>query len=884
MRLEFESNITAIPAPEFAVSEPIENTATPDFEGLLKNGIASAQIGDRDRARVFLMQASEVNPRCEDAWMWLASISDYPEELLGFLNNVLNINPENERAAEWRAATRSLLAKTFVQRASLAEKEGDLELAHQCLEQALGHDERSEYAWLQKASIASDEDQRLECLNMVLEINPENQDARNKIDVISALKESRSQAALDTAKQAAAAGNRDKAIKVLDEFLKNSAGSVEAWILKSHLSDSLVDKVAALENALEIDPENAAARSGLSFLVLTFGETQKKARPETAEHSTNDAPDLDQEALSEKSVVESPVSTFFDNNETVAHPFDHDAIHDTQEPQEASEAFEEPSAEVEVVDSAATEEALETEVESPDDKSPFTTQTDTEGGISDPIAFFPSNVSEFLPMENDPWQTRVGSIDSWLEQEVALGEPEDETDPIEEAAPDRIEQLFGTLPETVDVESVTVESLSTEMQHYPVAEVSETDDDIEIHKMVDEGVALDPSASVELNSDHNSDPGSTVDETVECYFCTAPNAVQANECVACMAPMLPTASDPVYEESPVEPTHEEFISHSVEELDSSAEQAVTVLDNPVLEQAVETTFTLSVEDVHASESPSHVESAFQVVESPVDETESFETFDAATVHVGSVCPFCEAQNDNREIECKSCHAVLTLSDLNSLLSNPHADHEVVQQAVTRMEAEWNLREFDELELTALAVGHFNLGDSSSGLKYLQEASRLNPNDVILSAQLNAIAIRLDETRHNEVEVISVPKGKTILVVDDSPTVRKLISGKLEKSGHNVVCAVDGVEALARVAEQIPDLILLDIAMPRMDGYEVCKQIRSNPVAKDLPVVMISGKDGFFDKVRGRMAGCTGYVTKPFGPETLMKALETYLLPDEVEAN
>jgi len=123
------------------------------------------------------------------------------------------------------------------------------------------------------------------------------------------------------------------------------------------------------------------------------------------------------------------------------------------------------------------------------------------------------------------------------------------------------------------------------------------------------------------------------------------------------------------------------------------------------------------------------------------------------------------------------------------------------------------------------------------------------------------------------------RGHRILVVDDSPTVRKLISGKLEKSGHVVVCASDGVEALEQLENGLPDLVLLDITMPRMDGYEVCKQIRSNPEAKDLPVVMISGKDGFFDKVRGRMAGSTGYVTKPFGPETLMKALETYLLPE-----
>ncbi len=129
---------------------------------------------------------------------------------------------------------------------------------------------------------------------------------------------------------------------------------------------------------------------------------------------------------------------------------------------------------------------------------------------------------------------------------------------------------------------------------------------------------------------------------------------------------------------------------------------------------------------------------------------------------------------------------------------------------------------------------------------------------------------------------SMPKGRIILIVDDSPTVRKLISGKLEKSGHTVVCAEDGVEGMARIAERIPDLVLLDITMPRMDGYEVCRQIRANPASKDVPVVMISDKDGFFDEVRGSIAGSTGYITKPFGPETLMKALEAFLVQDSVQ--
>ncbi|HBR56124.1 MAG TPA: hypothetical protein DEA22_01415 [Blastocatellia bacterium] len=122
----------------------------------------------------------------------------------------------------------------------------------------------------------------------------------------------------------------------------------------------------------------------------------------------------------------------------------------------------------------------------------------------------------------------------------------------------------------------------------------------------------------------------------------------------------------------------------------------------------------------------------------------------------------------------------------------------------------------------------------------------------------------------------------MLVVDDSPTVRKLISGKLEKCGHNVICSEDGIEAMDAIADCIPDLILLDITMPRMDGYQVCKLIRAKAETADVPVIMISGKDGFFDKVRGRMAGTSGYITKPFGPETLMRAVDSYLnseLPD-----
>jgi twitching motility two-component system response regulator PilG len=142
--------------------------------------------------------------------------------------------------------------------------------------------------------------------------------------------------------------------------------------------------------------------------------------------------------------------------------------------------------------------------------------------------------------------------------------------------------------------------------------------------------------------------------------------------------------------------------------------------------------------------------------------------------------------------------------------------------------------------------------------------------------MDALAVRLAEIEQHDREHEPVTQGLKILVVDDSPTVRKLISGKLEKCGHEAICAVDGMDALAKINEVIPDLVLLDITMPRMDGYQVCKLIRSNDATKDVPVVMISGKDGFFDKVRGRMAGTSNYITKPFGPETLMKAVNEYV--------
>jgi len=115
--------------------------------------------------------------------------------------------------------------------------------------------------------------------------------------------------------------------------------------------------------------------------------------------------------------------------------------------------------------------------------------------------------------------------------------------------------------------------------------------------------------------------------------------------------------------------------------------------------------------------------------------------------------------------------------------------------------------------------------------------------------------------------------KTVLVVDDSPTVRKLVSITLEKRGYRVVSAFDGVAAIKEIATHNPSLILMDVNMPRLDGYQLCKLVKKHETTRNIPVLMLTGKDGMFDRLRGRLVGCTGSIAKPFSPEELLEVVE-----------
>ncbi len=125
----------------------------------------------------------------------------------------------------------------------------------------------------------------------------------------------------------------------------------------------------------------------------------------------------------------------------------------------------------------------------------------------------------------------------------------------------------------------------------------------------------------------------------------------------------------------------------------------------------------------------------------------------------------------------------------------------------------------------------------------------------------------DEKMHEE-------RG-SVLIVDFSPTVRKIMRISLERAGYKVVSAGDGMQALASINESIPDLIFVDLKLPHMDGYQLCKVIKSHGLTKEVPVVMLSGKVGVLDKMKIKMAGASDVITKPFGSDALVGAAEKY---------
>lgn len=128
---------------------------------------------------------------------------------------------------------------------------------------------------------------------------------------------------------------------------------------------------------------------------------------------------------------------------------------------------------------------------------------------------------------------------------------------------------------------------------------------------------------------------------------------------------------------------------------------------------------------------------------------------------------------------------------------------------------------------------------------------------------------------------AAPGAIKVLVIDDSNTIRRSAEMFLRQAGFEVILAEDGFDALAKISDHQPSVIFVDIMMPRLDGYQTCALIKQNAHLKSTPVIMLSSKDGVFDRARGRLAGSDRYLTKPFTKEALIDTVNAYVNPPPV---
>lgn len=839
MRLELEQNPAHLGyAGDAAADTAVENQAA--AANYLREGIRAAQSGNRAAARTSLLRAAELDPRNESAWMWLSSISEFPEELLAFLTNVLDINPSNARALEWSAATKSLLAKNLIQRGIDAAESNQNDLAAQHFNQALEYDEKNSMAWLWLASMCDSAEGKLTYLEKVLEFEPENETAKAGYQTA---KNSIREGLLAEARAAAVGGDSDAANELLDAVIAEEPDAEDAWVLKSHIAVAFEEKIAAFRRVLEINPDNAVARVGLESLTSIMDAVGAAAQQNTpAPEPANTELEAEASTVVEAEVL--PDRRWETENVSEEDTFETAAIFEAAETEPSAFEPEPETGSFEDENTPSPTVSFDDPVDSPvvdRNGTMLMTTSDLGFDLDDIVEVAEASVHS----EPDCSPTDVTETDLSWTQGPDVEVPEEHL----EEAEAQVSDVFNAEPEEITYELAS-ETPETEVSD---AEVGHEDD---------------PSVSAIGSEVIDGSLGPVTEEL-------APEPKEIED-EAISAPGGNPFDTEAFRNEPS--TYETVISAAPEAYHSPELPAPSPAEPPF----EGTFFTVPFDSTHFAGTIPMPDTSIDPVEAETRtgfETRLSTPQDVAQVAVTTkACPFCKSENDAQAIACNTCLAVLTLADLELILANHHADKELLSKAVMEMESRKRNGQLDETELTTLGIGHLNLRNLQEGYDHLLQAAHLNPDNVVLSSQANALLIRIEEIRKQAEAQNGMVKGKTIVVVDDSPTVRKLIAGKLEKSGHEVHCCGDGVEAMDRLATLRPDLILLDITMPRMDGYQVCKLIRNDAATKDTPVVMISGKDGFFDKVRGRMAGCSGYITKPFGPETLMKAVESYLSP------
>jgi len=486
----------------------------------------------------------------------------------------------------------------------------------------------------------------------------------------------------------------------------------------------------------------------------------------------------------------------------------------------------------------------------------------------------------------------------------------------------------GQIEQAIELEAVNAEEEATahafELQQ--VEEVEEVEAAAEPVVTIDAGptVASQPSTHEEFLIYQNGDSAAVWAPEAQTGVVAAaveemPTVALASE-AAIVAPTdvdsYVAASESTYASSEAAVTTHVDLEYSATQDDQlisagSGDVVEMELDQPEAASELDASVDTSLEVTSDLEVDPEVAAAALAPEAPPPST-------PANIVVAWNCPICLSGAPEEAHRCPTCGSVPTLVDPDLLLETEPVDRRYVLQVIARMK---NRRVSGASALfdhhLTLGLAYINAARLPEGMQHLRKASETRPRDAEFKAQVDAVERRAkasarSSTRANgkvavkppapsaaPVEVPLAPVAaahdthetaahapatngnghhegrRIILVVDDSPTIQKVVAVTLEAHGHEVVTASDGMEALSKLRTLKPDLVLLDITMPHMDGYQLCRIMRSNDITRNVPIVMLSGKDGLFDKMRGRMAGAASYITKPFAPSTLPPLIDKY---------
>lgn len=250
------------------------------------------------------------------------------------------------------------------------------------------------------------------------------------------------------------------------------------------------------------------------------------------------------------------------------------------------------------------------------------------------------------------------------------------------------------------------------------------------------------------------------------------------------------------------------------------------------------------------------------------------------------CFFCWAPLNKEVTTCNFCHSHLTIST-ETLTRSGKADTVYLEKARERYLRILNKYPRNLVSLYCLGLIDMNILNFQDALSYLDKAAKLAPHKIFFTHQLKLLLDHLarqsieeqNENAENQSYIDNsglTSKQKMILVVEDSSTTRKVISITLSRQGYRVVEAADGLEALSKISEDRPDLIMLDVILPKMDGYKILSIIKKNRDFREIPVIMLTSKDGFINKMKGKMAGSSAYLTKPFDPDKMLTEIQKFI--------